>query len=83
MPWLWAHPRWFEWRTWGDQVREDRDIVLGAVATWWRSPRRLASAWHTGLHHARHFFGLDEPKTRTSHDEELVEISREPSDSTP
>ena len=83
VPWLWAHPRWFEWRTWGDQVREDRDIVLGGVTTWWQSPRRLASAWHTGLHHARHFFGLDEPKAKTDEDEESVELSREPSDSTP
>jgi hypothetical protein len=83
VPWLWAHPRWFEWRTWAGQVREDRDIVLGALTTWWRSPRRLASVWRTGLHHARHFFGLDEPKTKTDEDDEIVEMSREPSDSIP
>ena len=42
VPWLWAHPRWFEWRTWGEQLREIRDIVSDAVGTWWRiaSPRR-------------------------------------------
>jgi hypothetical protein len=60
VPWLWAHPRWFEWRTWDDQVHEIRDIVATAVATWWRSPRRTAALRDAGLRHGRHFFGLDQ-----------------------
>ncbi len=60
VPWLWAHPRWFEWRTWGEQARENRDIVSGALRTWWRSPRRVASALAAGIVQARHFLGLDE-----------------------
>jgi hypothetical protein len=60
VPWLWAHPRWFEWRTWGKQAREIRDIVGDAIATWWRSPRRVANAWDAGLRHGRHFFGLNQ-----------------------
>ena len=67
VPWLWAHPRWFEWRTWGEQAREDRDIVSTAAAKWWRSPRRLASAWAAGLHHGRHFFGLDRSRSGDAH----------------
>jgi len=59
VPWLWAHPRWFEWRTWGEQTREIRDIVSAAFSTWWRQPRRVASVWDAGLRHGRHFFGLD------------------------
>ncbi len=62
VPWLWAHPRWFEWRTWGQQARENRDIVRGAVATWWGSPRRLAFAWAAALRHGRQFLGLDQAK---------------------
>ena len=61
VPWLWAHPRWFEPRTWPEQLGEIRDVVSGAVGTWWRSPRRVASAWDAGLRHGRHFFGLDQP----------------------
>jgi hypothetical protein len=59
VPWIWAHPRWFEWRTWPDQLRENRGVVMGAANTWWRSPRRIASAWHAGIRHGRHFLGLD------------------------
>ena len=62
VPWLWAHPRWFDWRTWGEQLREIRDIVSDAIGTWWRSPRRVANAWDAGLRHGRHFFGLDLPE---------------------
>jgi len=59
VPWLWAHPRWFEWRTWGQQARENREIVSAALTTWWRSPRRVAVAWQAGLRQGRHFLGLD------------------------
>jgi hypothetical protein len=60
VPWLWAHPRWFEWRTWGEQIGEIRGIVADAVATWWRSPRRLANLKDAGVRHGRAFLGLDE-----------------------
>ncbi len=59
VPWLWSHPRWLEWRTWGEQAGENHDIVRDAVLTWWHSPRRIASAWDGGLRQGRHFFGLD------------------------
>ena len=59
VPWIWAHPRWFEWRTWPQQARENRDIVVGALRTWWGSPRRVAGAWDAALRHGRHFLGLD------------------------
>ena len=60
VPWIWAHPRWFEWRTWPEQFRENRDIVVGAIRKWWTSPRRVANAWDAGLRHGRHFLGLDQ-----------------------
>ncbi len=63
VPWLWAHPRWFEWRTWNEQARENREVVSGALKTWWRSPRRVAVAWQAGLRQGRHFFGLDGERT--------------------
>ena len=59
VPWMWAHPRWFEWRTWPEQARENRDIVVGAIRDWWRAPRRVATAWEAALRHGRHFLGLD------------------------
>lgn len=80
VPWLWAHPRWFEWRTWGDQVRENRDIVGDAVTTWWRSPRRVASAWDAGLREGRRFFGLDHV---TSADDDEAEAAPKPDVSEP
>ena len=60
VPWIWAHPRWFEWRTWPEQFRENRDIVVGAIRKWWTSPRRVANAWDAGLRHGRQFLGLDQ-----------------------
>ena len=60
VPWIWAHPRWFEWRTWPQQLREMRDVITGAITAWWRAPRRIASAWEAGVRHGRHFLGLDE-----------------------
>ncbi len=59
VPWLWAHPRWFDWRTWAEQLREIRDTVFEAVGSWWRSPRRIVNARDAALRHGRHFFGLD------------------------
>ena len=59
VPWIWAHPRWFEWRTWGEQARENAAIVREAVTVWWGSPRRVACAWEAAHRHGRHFLGLD------------------------
>lgn len=59
VPWLWAHPRWFEWRTWGEQAREIRLTVTTAIGTWWRSPDRVANARAALVHHARQFLGLE------------------------
>ncbi len=64
VPWLWAHPRWFDRRSWGEQVREIRDIVVDAVQVWWRSPQRLTSATGAARRHGRHFFGLDSDDER-------------------
>jgi len=62
VPWLWAHPRWFEWRTWGQQARENRELISAALTTWWRSPRRVAVAWRASLRQGRHFLGLDQER---------------------
>jgi hypothetical protein len=63
VPWIWAHPRWFEWRTWPQQAREDRDIVVGTLRRWWASPRRVQGAWAALLEHGRRFIGLDASTT--------------------
>jgi hypothetical protein len=59
VPWLWSHPRWFEWRSWPDQARENRDIVRGTFHGWWSSPGRLAHLWTWTIREGRHFLGLD------------------------
>jgi len=74
VPWLWAHPRWFEWRTWGEQAREIRDIVVKAAQDWWRSSRRIASAWEGGLRQGRHFFGLDRTDSELEDDPSTTPI---------
>jgi hypothetical protein len=58
VPWLWAHPRWFEWRTWGTQLDEARDDTRASISTWWGSPRRMASAWDAAYHHGRASLGI-------------------------
>jgi hypothetical protein len=58
VPWVWSHPRWFEWRTWPEQGRHGRDHVVSVLATWWRSPRRLGSLWDAGWRLARAGLGL-------------------------
>lgn len=58
VPWLWAHPRWFEWRTWSAQIRAGQDRVGSGLASWWRSPRRVVAAWEATLREARAFLGL-------------------------
>jgi len=62
VPWMWAHPRWFEWRTWPAQLRENRDVVGGAISGWWRSPHRAAHALSAIDVHGRRLLGL-EPAT--------------------
>ena len=62
VPWLWAHPHWFEWRTWDRQLAAGRDSVARVLGTWWRSPRRVASAWHAGIRHGRRFLGLGDSR---------------------
>jgi hypothetical protein len=58
VPWLWAHPRWFEWRTWSAQLDEARDDSRASISMWWGSPRRMASAWDAAFRHGRAFIGL-------------------------
>jgi hypothetical protein len=43
VPWIWAHPSWFEWRTWDAQVREAGGPPCGPGRLR-RSPRRLGVA---------------------------------------
>jgi hypothetical protein len=59
VPWIWSHPRWFEWRTWDTQVDEARDKVDSTISTWWQGPRRASVAWDASVRHGRHFLGLD------------------------
>jgi len=58
VPWLWSHPRWFEWRSWSAQADEARARIDGAWASWWRSPRRVSGARDAALRGTRSFFGL-------------------------
>jgi hypothetical protein len=60
VPWLWAHPRWFEVRTWPAQVSEARSGISGGFSRWWRSPQRLRSAWAWLIQSSRSFLGLDQ-----------------------
>lgn len=70
VPWIWAHPRWFEWRTWPEQVHEVREVVTGALATWWRSPRRIAAARDAAIRQGRASLGLGLPQA--AQDQSLV-----------
>jgi hypothetical protein len=58
VPWLWAHPRWFEWRTWSAQLRAGGERIRRALADWWRSPRRVGTALEATLREARSLLGL-------------------------
>ncbi len=60
VPWIWSHPRWFEWRSWGTQGREARDEADSTLSTWWQGPRRVSVAWNASVRHGRHFLGLDQ-----------------------
>jgi hypothetical protein len=61
VPWLWSHPRWFEWRSWGSQVAEANESLRSSLATWWGSPRRAATAWEAAVRHGRAFLGIGQP----------------------
>jgi len=59
VPWIWAHPRWFEPRTWADQLMEARQDLATAVGRWWRSPGRVGVARAALVRHVRRSLGLD------------------------
>lgn len=78
VPWLWAHPQWFEYRTWPEQVAEARQNVRGGVELWWRSPRQAATAWAGSISFVRGFLGLDravEDDADTSPEDALAEVT--------
>jgi hypothetical protein len=58
VPWLWAHPAWFEWRTWGQQLRSASQAAGAAIGTWWSSPRRWSAARDAAVREAQAFMGL-------------------------
>ena len=58
VPWLWAHPAWFEWRTWSGRIGSARQATVATLSTWWRSPSRLDTARAATVREARSFFGL-------------------------
>jgi Glycosyltransferase family 87 len=59
VPWIWAHPRWFEWRTWGEQLQQARHEIGEALGQWWRSPGRTRTAYAALVRHGRRFLGLE------------------------
>jgi len=58
VPWMWSHPRWFEWRTWGQQLSDARERLRMAMSAWWTAPGRISSARDATLREARAFLGL-------------------------
>jgi hypothetical protein len=58
VPWLWARPAWFEWRSWGDHVRSIADEARRWLVAWWASPHRTREAWDAGVREARAFLGF-------------------------
>ncbi len=59
VPWLWSHPRWFEVRTWPEQIRTAWEGFDEGVSAWRRSPNRIRAARDAAVFHGRHFLGLD------------------------
>lgn len=80
VPWLWAHPRWFEVSSWPDQLREARDGLRDGLAGWWRSPGRVGAAWSATLQRGRAFLGL--PPSRSAPEPDAA-IEREPAAGSP
>jgi hypothetical protein len=76
VPWLWTHPRWFEWRTWGAQLGENRDIVAAAVGGWWRSPGRARALRDAGVQAGRAFFGLTVEAESSESDAPTATVAR-------
>ena len=60
VPWLWAHPDWFEWRTWSARLADARRRAGTVISLWWGSPKRLTTARHAMLRETRIFLGLVE-----------------------
>lgn len=58
VPWLLAHPRWFEVRTWPHQLGEARADIRAGVSHWWHAPQRLRAGWTAGAASLRRFLGL-------------------------
>jgi len=59
VPWLWAHPAWFEWRTWGEQLAVHLGRARLALGSWWTSPRRVAALRRVAAQGTRDFLALD------------------------
>jgi hypothetical protein len=60
VPWLWARPAWFDWRSWDDRVRWHVREARRRLVSWWASPRRARAAWDTGVRQTLAFLGLPE-----------------------
>ena len=58
IPWLWDHPQWFEWRTWGRQLTDARGRARATIGAWWTAPGRVSSARDATMREARAFLGL-------------------------
>jgi hypothetical protein len=63
VPWLWARPAWFDWRSWDDRVRSHAREARRRLVAWWASPRRARAAWDTGVRQSLAFLGLLESET--------------------
>ena len=58
VPWVWSHPAWFEWRTWGQQLSSAARARGAAIGAWWSSPRRWSAARDAAVRGSRAFLGL-------------------------
>ena len=75
VPWLWGHPRWFEYRSWPQQIGRARADIRGSIGLWWRSPRRAASAWQASVAFVRGFLGIGPPRQTGSQPASLLSTS--------
>lgn len=58
VPWIWSHPRWFEVRSWPQQLTATRNDVSGSVALWWQSPGRVGAAWVAAVAYTKRLLGI-------------------------
>ncbi|CAN5597948.1 hypothetical protein BH24CHL9_BH24CHL9_09080 [soil metagenome] len=58
VPWLWAHPRWFEVRDWPSRIRGAWQRARAGLSRWWSAPRRLATARSFLARTAREYLGI-------------------------